>query len=127
MSALRELSPLVEPLSLDEAYVDLSAGDHADLGTEAVRAIAAALRRTITERTALVASVGAGSSKLVAKIASDLDKPDGLLVVPPGDELTLLHALPVTRLWGVGPATAQRLQRMGVTTVAELAGCRSRS
>ena len=82
----------------------------------------APLRRTITERTGLVASVGAGSSKLVAKIASDLDKPDGLLVVPPGEELTLLHALPVTRLWGVGPATAQRLQRMGVTTVAELAG-----
>ncbi|BEP15688.1 DNA polymerase IV [Acidothermaceae bacterium B102] len=121
MSTLRELSPLIEPLSLDEAYVDLSAGEHPDLDTEAVREIAVRLRRTITERTGLTASVGAGSSKLVAKIASDLDKPDGLLVVPPGDELTLLHGLPVTRLWGVGPATAQRLQRLGVTTVAELA------
>ena len=68
-----------------------------------------------------MASVGAGTSKLVAKIASDLDKPDGLLVVPPGDELAVLHGLPVTRLWGVGPATAQRLQRIGVATVAELA------
>ena len=121
MAALHELSPLVEPLSLDEAYVDLSAGDHDDLGTDAVRDLAGRLRTTIRERTGLTASVGAGSSKLVAKIASDLDKPDGLLVVPPGDELTLLHGLPVTRLWGVGPATAQRLQRIGVTTVAELA------
>jgi DNA polymerase IV len=121
MAALRELSPLVEPLSLDEAYVDLSAGDHSDLDTEGVREIATRLRQTIAVRTGLTASVGAGSSKLVAKIASDLDKPDGLLVVPPGDELTLLHALPVTRLWGVGPATAQRLQRLGITTVAELA------
>ena len=121
MTALRELSPLVEPLSLDEAYVDLSAGEHDELGTEAVRAIAACLRQTITERTGLTASVGAGTSKLVAKIASDLDKPDGLLVVPPGDELALLHGLPVTRLWGVGPATAQRLQRLGISTVAELA------
>ncbi len=121
MAALRELSPLVEPLSLDEAFVDLSAGEPGDLGPEAVRGIAETLRATIQRRTGLTASVGAGTSKLVAKIASDLDKPDGLLVVPPGDELTVLHALPVTRLWGVGPATAQRLQRIGVTTVAELA------
>ncbi|MDX6257838.1 MAG: polymerase [Frankiales bacterium] len=121
MAALHELSPLVEPLSLDEAFVDLSAGDHPDLGAEAVRVIAERLRATIRHRTGLTASVGAGTSKLVAKIASDLDKPDGLLVVPPGDELALLHGLPVTRLWGVGPATAQRLQRIGVTTVADLA------
>jgi DNA polymerase-4 len=121
MTALRELSPLVEPLSLDEAFVDLSAGEGQDLGAEAVRSIAERLRATIRHRTGLTASVGAGSSKLVAKIASDLEKPDGLLVVPPGEELTVLHALPVTRLWGVGPATAQRLQRIGVTTVAELA------
>ena len=121
MAALRELSPLVEPLSLDEAFVDLSAGEHGDLSAEGVRRVAAQLRETIRHRTGLTASVGAGSSKLVAKIASDLDKPDGLLVVPPGDELSLLHGLPVTRLWGVGPATAQRLQRIGVSTVAELA------
>jgi DNA polymerase-4 len=121
MAALRELSPLVEPLSLDEAYVDLSAGDLDQLDTEAVRELAARVRATIRERTGLTASVGAASSKLVAKIASDLDKPDGLLVVPPGDELALLHSLPVTRLWGVGPATAQRLQRLGVSSVAELA------
>ena len=92
-----------------------------DLDADAVRGIAERLRTTITARTALVASIGAGTSKLVAKIASDLDKPDGLLVVPPGDELGVLYALPVTRLWGVGPATAQRLQRIGVTTVAALA------
>src|SRR5438045_3173688 len=90
MTALRELSPLVEPLSLDEAYVDLSAGPAApELDAETVRGIAERLRTTIRQRTALVASIGAGTSKLVAKIASDLDKPDGLLVVPPGDELAL--------------------------------------
>ncbi|MDX6207394.1 MAG: polymerase [Frankiales bacterium] len=123
MAALRELSPLVEPLSLDEAFVDLSAAGPAagDLGPESVRRIAEQLRATIRDRTGLTASVGAGSSKLVAKIASDLEKPDGLLVIAPGEELAMLHALPVTRLWGVGPVTAQRLQRIGVATVAQLA------
>jgi len=66
-------------------------------------------------------SVGVGSSKLMAKIASDLDKPDGLVVVPPGGELEVLHPLPVTRLGGVGPATAERLHQVGVKTVADLA------
>jgi DNA polymerase-4 len=121
MALLRELSPLVEPLSLDEAYVDLEAGDHDDLSDDAVRILAAALKEKVHAATGLTVSVGAGSSKLVAKIASDLDKPDGLLVVPAGQESTVLRSLAVTRLPGVGPATATRLRSIGVTTIADLA------
>lgn len=121
MGVLRALSPLVEPISLDEAFVDLAAGDHPDLGAAAVRSVAERLKADIADLTALTASVGAASSRLLAKIASDLDKPDGLLVVPPGDEIAVLHPLPVSRLWGVGPATEQRLHRLGVRTIGELA------
>ena len=122
MGLLRELSPLVEPASLDEAYVDLAAGGHPDLSVDGVRALAADLKQRIAVATGgVTSSVGAGSSKLMAKIASDLDKPDGLVVVPPGEELAVLHPLPVTRLGGVGPATAERLRTVGVRTVADLA------
>ncbi|WP_336032387.1 DNA polymerase IV [Geodermatophilus sp. FMUSA9-8] len=121
MALLRELSPLVEPVSIDEAYVDLAAGDH-DLSVDGVTALARALKERIAEATGgVTGSVGIGSSKLMAKIASDLDKPDGLVVVPPGSELDVLHPLPVTRLGGVGPATAERLRQVGVRTVADLA------
>jgi len=124
MGMLRELSPLVEPLSLDEAYVDLEAGGHGghdDLSDDAVRALARSLKQRLHERTGLTVSVGAGSSKLIAKIASDLDKPDGLLVVGAGQENDVLRPLAVTRLPGVGPATAARLRAIGVNTVADLA------
>ena len=121
MGLLRELSPLVEPLSLDEAYVDLEAGAHADLSDDGVRRIAGGLKDAVHERTGLTLSVGAGTSKLVAKIASDLDKPDGLLVVSAGQEDDVLRSLAVSRLPGVGPATATRLRAIGVTTVAQLA------
>jgi DNA polymerase IV len=122
MGLLRELSPLVEPVSLDEAYVDLAAGDGLDLSVAGVTALAEDLKRRIAEATGgVTGSVGAGTSKLMAKIASDLDKPDGLVVVPPGEELAVLHPLPVTRLGGVGPATAERLRTVGVGTVADLA------
>lgn len=122
MDVLRGLSPVVEPLSLDEAYVDLSGTPVAgDLSADRVRAIGAELRAAIRTRTGLAASVGAGTSKLVAKIASDMAKPDGLRVVAAGEELAMLRPLPVTRLWGVGPATARRLNRAGVETVADLA------
>ena len=123
MGLLRELSPLVEPASLDEAYVDLAVGGPHDLSVDGVRALAADLKRRIAAATGgVTGSVGAGSSKLMAKIASDLDKPDGLVLVPPGEELAVLHPLPVTRLGGVGPATAERLRTVGVRTVADLAG-----
>lgn len=121
MAALGELSPLVEPLSLDEAFVDLTAGDHDDLSPAGVREIAATLRRTIAARTGLIASVGAATSKLLAKIASEEAKPDGLVVVEPGGELAVLHPLPIRAIPGIGPATADRLTRLGVRTVGELA------
>lgn len=122
MELLRELSPLVEPVSIDEAYVDLAAGDGHDLSVDGVTALARDLKARIAEATGgVTGSVGIGSSKLMAKIASDLDKPDGLVVVAPGTELDVLHPLPVTRLGGVGPATAERLRQVGVATVAQLA------
>lgn len=121
MGLLRELSPLVEPVSIDEAYVDLAAGGH-DLSVGGVTELGRSLKERIAAATGgVTGSVGIGSSKLVAKIGSDLQKPDGLVVVPPGTELDLLHPLPVTRLGGVGPATAERLHQVGVKTVGDLA------
>jgi DNA polymerase-4 len=122
MELLRELSPLVEQVSIDEAYVDLAAGDGHDLSVDGVTALARDLKARLAAATGgVTGSVGIGSSKLMAKIASDLDKPDGLVVVAPGTELDVLHPLPVTRLGGVGPATAERLRQVGVATVAQLA------
>jgi len=120
MDVLRRYSPLIEPLSLDEAFSDLTAGDHTDLSERAVRRIAGELRDDIAHETALTASVGAATSKFIAKLASDLEKPDGLLVVTPGTERELLRPLPVTKLWGVGPATAVRLHTAGIHTIGEL-------
>jgi DNA polymerase-4 len=120
MAALAELSPAVEPLSLDEAYLDLAAGGH-DGDVAAATRLLASLRAEVRARTGLTASIGAGTSKLIAKIASDLGKPDGLLVVAPGTETELLAPLPVTRLPGVGPAGQQALHRVGIHTVGELA------
>jgi DNA polymerase-4 len=121
MALLREVSPLVEPLSLDEAFVDLNAmPDGPPRDAERVREVARRLRARIVEVTGLTASVGAGTSKLIAKVASDADKPDGLVVVPRSSEQDWLDPLPVRALWGVGPATADRLRGVGVATVAEL-------
>jgi DNA polymerase-4 len=121
MTTLRALSPLVEPLSLDEAFVDLAAGGHEELTAPEAAAIAERLKDEVREVTGgLCGSVGVGTSKLVAKIASDLDKPDGLVVVAPGTERDLLRPMQVTVIPGVGPATAERLRRVGVHTVAEL-------
>jgi DNA polymerase-4 len=122
MAELRQLSPLVEPLSLDEAFVDLAAAGLADHSVATVTEVGERLKDRVREVTGgLTGSVGIGTSKLVAKIASDLDKPDGLVVIPPGTEQQLLDPLPVTTIPGVGPATAERLRRVGVTTVADLA------
>ncbi len=127
MRLLRSVSPLVEPLSLDEAFVDLAAADPvahpglADLSLESVTAFAEELRAGVSEATGgLTASVGVGTSKFIAKVASDLDKPDGLVVVPPGTERDLLRPMKVTVIPGVGPATGERLRRVGVHTVADL-------
>lgn len=121
MDALHELSPLVEPLSLDEAFVDLAGSEHADRGVEGITAVATQLRADIAERTGVTASVGAATSMLMAKIASEQAKPDGLVVIAAGTELDVLHPLPMRALPGVGPATATRLSRLGVVTVGDIA------
>lgn len=121
MSLLRSVSPLVEPLSLDEAFVDLERAGLPDLEVATVTAFAEELRGRVTEVTrGLTASVGLGTSKFIAKVASDLDKPDGLVVVAPGTEQELLRPMSVTVIPGVGPATTERLRRAGIHTVAEL-------
>ena len=121
MALLREVSPLVEPLSLDEAFVDLEHAGLPDLEVATVTAYAQGLRRRVHDATGgLTASVGIGTSKFIAKVASDLDKPDGLVVVAPGTELDLLRPMSVTVIPGVGPATAERLRRAGIRTVAQL-------
>jgi len=121
MGLMRDLSPLVEPLSLDEAFVDLAEAGLPDLEVPTVTAVAEDLRARVAEATGgLTASVGLGTSKFIAKVASDLDKPDGLVVVAPGTERDLLRPMSVTVIPGVGPATAERLRRAGITTVADL-------
>lgn len=122
MAELRALSPLVELLSLDEAFVDLAAGaTMSDWSVPVLQELAARVRRDVQEATGgLTASVGIASSKLVAKIASELDKPDGAVVVAPGTEQSLLRPLSVAVIPGVGPATTERLRRIGVDTVEEL-------
>jgi DNA polymerase-4 len=121
MAVLRDTSPLVEPLSLDEAFVDLAAAGLPDLELPTVTALAERLRERVAEVTGgLTASVGVGSSKFIAKVASDLDKPDGLVVVPPGTEMDLLRPMHVSVIPGVGPATTERLRRAGIHTVADL-------
>ena len=118
MSILRGFTPLVEPISIDEAFLDV-AGTEALLGSaDAVaRAIKAAIRREVD----LSASVGVATTKLVAKVASELRKPDGLVVVEPGTEAAFLAPLPIERLWGVGAKTRAVLTEYGVRTIGDLA------
>ncbi|WP_028810070.1 DNA polymerase IV [Streptomyces sp. 351MFTsu5.1] len=119
MGLLRELSPLVEPLSLDEAFVDLEAGGAAwDEGS--ARLAGAKLRADIRAVTALTGSVGLAASKMLAKIASEQAKPDGLVVIEPGTERALLGPMSVRTLPGVGPATGDHLRRAGIHTVEEI-------
>ncbi|MFI0820940.1 DNA polymerase IV [Streptomyces sp. NPDC021098] len=118
MGLLRALSPLVEPLSLDEAFVDLEAGG-AEPRVAAAVAVGERLRADIRAVTGLTGSVGLAGSKMLAKIASERAKPDGLVVIEPGTERELLDPMPVRTLPGVGPATAEALRRVGIHTVAE--------
>ena len=121
MGLLRELSPLVEPLSLDEAFVDLAAGEPRPLDPPALLDLAARLRADVTERTqGLTASVGLGSSKFMAKVASELAKPDGVHLVTPGEEVATISGLPARAIPGVGPATMEKIARLGVKTVADV-------
>jgi DNA polymerase-4 len=113
-----DTTPLVEGLSIDEAFLDVG-GLRRVSGTPTE--IAARLRREVRERVGLPISVGVARTKFLAKVASAVSKPDGLLVVPPEDELAFLHPLPVERLWGVGAVTATKLHARGIKTVAEVA------
>jgi DNA polymerase-4 len=119
MEAVRTVVPVLEQLSFDEAF-----GEPAELsGASAhdVEQFCILLRRRILEQTGLVASVGAGSGKQIAKIASGLAKPDGVRVIRRDSEQLLLESLPVRRLWGIGPVAEERLHRLGIDTVGKLA------
>jgi DNA polymerase-4 len=113
-----DMSPAVEGLSIDEAFIDVK-GMRRIAGTPAQ--IAARLRRRVREEVGLPITVGVARTKFLAKVASGVAKPDGLLVVPPDGELAFLHPLPVERLWGVGPATAAKLRARGIRSVGHVA------
>lgn len=118
MSILAEFTPLVEPLSIDEAFLDVTAsgalwGDGSAIGRQ--------IKSKIRSRVSLTASVGVAANKFVAKVASELEKPDGLVVVAPGEEGDFLSPLPVGRLWGVGKVAGAELQAMGILTIGQLA------
>jgi DNA polymerase-4 len=118
MTILRRFTPLVEPISIDEAFLDVTAsaalfGDGEAIGRR--------IRAEVSSELGLTISVGVARTKLVAKVASDLRKPDALVVVPPGAEETFLAPLAITRLWGVGERTAQALREFGVVTIGDLA------
>lgn len=113
----RRFSPLVEPIALDEAFLDVTGLSRLFGSPED---IARRIKRLIKEETGLTASAGTASTKLAAKIASDLEKPDGLVVVPPGREKEFLDPLPISRLWGVGRTTRKALTLLGVETIGDL-------
>jgi DNA polymerase-4 len=123
MKILGRFTDCVEPISIDEAFLDVSRSGRAlGSGEEIARKLKEAVRR----ETGLTASVGVASSKLVAKIASDMKKPDGLVVVPPGREAEFLAPHPVRKLWGVGPRREEQLQTVGIATIGDLAAAESR-
>src|SRR3954454_15502357 len=113
-----DASPVVEGLSIDEAFLDVR-GMERIAGPPAE--IAAQLRRSVRECVGLPVTIGVARTKFLAKVASAVAKPDGLLVVPPEEELAFLHPLPVERMWGVGPVTARKLHAHGLITVADIA------
>lgn len=117
-SIFHDWTELVEPLSLDEAFLDVteSCRRHDITATR----LAQRLKDEIFETTRLTASAGVAATKFVAKIASDYRKPDGLTVVVPERTLEFLHPLPVSKIWGIGPRTTERLERLGITTVLDL-------
>src|SRR5688572_157928 len=129
---LRRFTSLVEPVSIDEAFLDVTAslkaiGPGGAPPAATAEALAQRLKDTVAAETGgLTASVGLATSKMVAKVASDMRKPDGLVVVPPGGEAAFLAPLPVRRLWGVGPRTEERLLVLGVRTIGDIVTERDR-
>lgn len=117
-AVFEDTTPMVEGLSIDEAFLDV-AGLHRIAGPPT--AIATGLRRDVRERVGIAVTVGVARTKFLAKVASGVAKPDGLLMVPPDRELAFLHPLPVERLWGVGQVTATKLRGWGITTVGQVA------
>ena len=115
---LREYTDLVEPLSIDEAFLDVTASQQL-FGP--AQTIGRTLKARIRSELGLVASIGLAPNKFLAKVASDLGKPDGLVVVRPGAEREFLAPLPISRLWGVGPKTEARLKRLGLQTIGQIA------
>ena len=115
---LRDYTDVVEPLSIDEAFLDVTASQRLFGPAEA---IGQTLKARIRSELGLVASIGLAPNKFLAKVASDLGKPDGFVVVAPGKERAFLDPLPISRLWGVGPKTEARLQRMGLQTIGRIA------
>jgi DNA polymerase-4 len=118
MAMCHDVTPLVEPLTIDEAFLDV-AGARRLLGT--AWEIGSALRARVASETGLTCSVGVATTKFIAKLASSLAKPDGLLVVPGASTLDFLHPLPIRALWGVGSKTAEELERLGLRTVGDVA------
>jgi DNA polymerase-4 len=118
MAIFADYTPLIEPISLDEAFLDVSASTAAFGDGET---IARHIKERVLDEIGLVVSVGVATNKLCAKVASDLRKPDALVVVPPGEEAAFLAPLPIRRLWGVGPQAQAALAEYGVTTIGQLA------
>ena len=119
-AVFEEFSPEIEPLSLDEAFIDVTVSLRA-LRVDSLLDLGRRLKQRVMDETGLVVSVGIGPVKMVAKIASDLSKPDGLLEVKPEQVNEFLAPLPISRLWGVGPVTEEQLRRHGLTTIGSLA------
>ena len=117
-SILRRFSTVIEDVGIDEAFLDISAIDNL------LEEISQGIKKDIKDETGLTCSIGIAPNKLLAKIASDMDKPDGLTIIMPEDVERILKPLPVRRLWGIGPKTEKHLNDMGVETVGELASLR---
>ena len=111
------VTPVIEPLALDEAYLDVTQNL---LGEPIAKTIAALLKKRIQEELNLTASAGVGPNKFIAKLASEFKKPDGLVVIPPEKVFKFIENLPVEKLWGVGPATAKKLHTIGIRTTADI-------
>lgn len=116
-AVFNQYTDLIEPLSLDEAYLDVTSSD---LYKGSATLIAQAIKKNIQLKTGLTASAGVSYNKFLAKLASDMDKPDGIFIIPPGKAIELIHNLPVKKLYGVGKVTAKKLHQLGIYKISDL-------